>query len=263
MAYITFNTLGGMVTLIGGYLALKRRNLHLKEILMVSIIMGICYLIGARLLYGVLYFNRILEEPKLLWELTLHNFSVYGGLLAAFFVFNALMCKMATHPLRVTDDIVPFLGVGLILAKLGCFYNGCCYGIPTQLPWGMIFPKADQNAVTRLLGGSGLIKAISGAQSIPRHPTQLYEVGFTLLALTVVLWMSYKGGNFELKAGQKTYAFVWFYTLGRLITFFYRDFPSATLLSSFIRGPVIYTVVLVWVTYQWLKTAYGLPQFDL
>lgn len=263
MAYITFNTLGGIVTLIGGYLALKRRNLLLGEIIAISILLGISYLIGARVLYGVLYLHRVLEEPRLLWELSLHNFSVFGGLVAAFIVFRVLMRRVGLQTLRVTDDIVPFLGVGLILAKLGCFYNGCCYGIPTGLPWGIIFPKADQNAVTRLLGSSGFIKAISGAQSIPRHPTQLYEVGFTMFALIVVMWMTYKGGNFKLRAGLITYAFIWLYTLGRLMTFFYRDFPSATLLSSLVRGPIIYSAVLIWVSYKWIKAAYGLPQFDL
>lgn len=263
MAYITFNTLGGIVTLIGGYLALKRRNLGLKEIMRISILLAISYLLGARMLYGVLYLNRISEEPRLLWEFSLHNFSVFGGLIVAFIVFDVRMHKGGLQTLSVTDDIVPFLGVGLILAKLGCFFNGCCYGIPTNLPWGIIFTKADQNAVTRLLGSSGFIKAISGAKSIPRHPTQLYEVGFTILALVVVMWMTYKGGNFKLRAGLITYAFVWFYTFGRLITFFFRDFPSATLLSNLVRGPIIYSAVLIWVSYRWIKTAYGLPQFDL
>lgn len=54
------------------------------------------------------------------------------------------------------------IGVG----RLACFVGGCCYGTPTSLPWGVVFPNVD---------------------SQPRHPTQLYEAAFHLTA-AVVLW---------------------------------------------------------------------------
>lgn len=49
------------------------------------------------------------------------------------------------------------VGVG----RLACFVGGCCYGTPTELPWGVVFRHVD---------------------ALPRHPTQLYEAAFHLAA---------------------------------------------------------------------------------
>lgn len=54
------------------------------------------------------------------------------------------------------------VGVG----RLACFQAGCCYGTPTDLPWGVVFPTVD---------------------AVARHPTQLYEAAFHF-AMAAVLW---------------------------------------------------------------------------
>jgi phosphatidylglycerol:prolipoprotein diacylglycerol transferase len=45
--------------------------------------------------------------------------------------------------------------VALAVGRLGCFLAGCCYGSPTDLPWGVVFPDLGPPA---------------------RHPVQLYSV---------------------------------------------------------------------------------------
>lgn len=51
------------------------------------------------------------------------------------------------------------LPLALALARAGCLAVGCCYGVATSLPWGI------------LVAGS----------ATPRHPTPLYEIGGLLL----------------------------------------------------------------------------------
>jgi phosphatidylglycerol:prolipoprotein diacylglycerol transferase len=63
------------------------------------------------------------------------------------------------------------IGVG----RLACFVGGCCYGTPTALPWGVVFPAVD---------------------SQPRHPTQLYEAAFHFAA-AVALWRLQQSGRFR------------------------------------------------------------------
>ena len=59
---------------------------------------------------------------------------------------------------------------GIILAqavgRVGCIINGCCYGLPTSLPWAVIYTHPNSFAP---LG-------------IPIHPTQIYEI----IALLVI-----------------------------------------------------------------------------
>jgi phosphatidylglycerol:prolipoprotein diacylglycerol transferase len=63
--------------------------------------------------------------------------------------------------------------VGIAIARLGCFANGCCFGGRCHLPWGVHLPAA-----------SGVS---SGAATPALHPLPLYfaatAAGLTLLLL--------------------------------------------------------------------------------
>jgi len=64
---------------------------------------------------------------------------------------------------RFGNILAPAVALGLATGRMGCFLSGCCYGTPTVLPLGVDF-------------GDG----------VPRHPTQLYEIVFCLLAFAVI-----------------------------------------------------------------------------
>ena len=49
------------------------------------------------------------------------------------------------------------------------FFNGCCYGIPTSLPIGVVFPVVDD---------------------LPRYPTQLFSMAAGLLIFFILEWVS-------------------------------------------------------------------------
>ena len=68
--------------------------------------------------------------------------------------------------IKTGDTFVVPVAASIAVGRLGCFVGGCCYGTPTKLPWGVVFPTADDQ---------------------PRHPTQLYEMAFHLAA-AAVLW---------------------------------------------------------------------------
>lgn len=68
---------------------------------------------------------------------------------------------------RTGDTFVVPVAVAIAIGRLGCFVGGCCYGTPTQLPWGVVFPQVDQ---------------------VPRHPTQLYELLFHASAAVLLLF---------------------------------------------------------------------------
>jgi len=64
---------------------------------------------------------------------------------------------------------------GIILAqavgRVGCTINGCCYGVPTSLPWGVVYTHPDSLAP---LG-------------IAIHPTQPYEIIYNLIVFGILL----------------------------------------------------------------------------
>jgi len=61
--------------------------------------------------------------------------------------------------LHFADLVIPAVPLGTIFGRLGCFLGGDgCYGVPTDLPWGMSFPN-------------GTVPT-----SLIVHPTPLYEM---------------------------------------------------------------------------------------
>lgn len=66
----------------------------------------------------------------------------------------------------LADLIAPGIILAQAVGRVGCTINGCCYGLPTSLPWGVVYTHPDSLAF--------------GASVV--HPTQVYEIIFNLLA---------------------------------------------------------------------------------
>ncbi|MFO0923633.1 MAG: prolipoprotein diacylglyceryl transferase family protein [Pirellulales bacterium] len=97
--------------------------------------------------------------------------------------------------------------VAIMMGRLGCFVAGCCFGTPTDLPWGIEFPLAGDDI------------------PVPRHPTQLYEVIFHALA-AIVLYATMDSKRF---AGNKLKIYLIIYFAFRFFTEFLRPEPAILL----------------------------------
>ena len=69
----------------------------------------------------------------------------------------------------------PALAIGHAIGRIGCFMVGDDYGRPTDLPWGLAFPKG------------------SPPTTVAVHPTQLYEAaGLALIAFVLIVWRRHR-----------------------------------------------------------------------
>lgn len=139
-------------------------------------------LVGARLFFVIEYHDEFFRAGEPLGaSLARVAFIPNGGLV----VFGALPTaalaawwyarRHGLPVLRLADVVAPGLLVGLAIGRVGCFLNGCCYGGPTDLPWGVSFPPASPPAVA--------FPAAEG-WSVRVHPAQLYAaIDAALLAL--------------------------------------------------------------------------------
>ena len=98
----------------------------------------------------------------------------YGGFVAALATAVVYMKRTYLPVLKTMDAFAPGLAVGHAIGRLGCFSAGCCWGLPTRLPWAVTFtnPRANQ------LVGVPLEE--------PLHPTQLYESLGELIIFTAL-----------------------------------------------------------------------------
>jgi phosphatidylglycerol:prolipoprotein diacylglycerol transferase len=162
--------------LFGTWLATREaRRLNLDEDKVVTVILAalVAGVLGARMLYvleHVAEFRREWGNVLALWQ---GGLTLYGGMVAGVFA-GLLVARRLGLPIWVTADaLAPSLAIGGAIGRVGCFLNGCCYGRPTHLPWGVTFPP---DSFAGLDFGNAKI-----------HPSQLY-FSFAGLVLFAVVW---------------------------------------------------------------------------
>lgn len=170
------SSFGLMVALafLAGYwvtsLEFKRKNLDMNflgNLLIVSMIGGIG---GAKLMYLIenVPFEDLLRNP-VTHLLSRGGLTFYGGFIGAVLFIWILTLKNKVGFYRVMDAMAPALAIGHSIGRVGCFLVGDDYGIKSDVPWAVAFPK-------------GLPPT-----NDPVHPTQVYEV--VLMGLVfALLW---------------------------------------------------------------------------
>lgn len=127
----------------------KRMGLDRRLVVDAAFWIVLAAMIGARIFYVVQHFGDFAGRPLSiifptagrpggLGGLTMYG-GVIGGILAALIFFSV---KKAPF-LRYADAIAPSVGLGIFLTRIGCFLNGCCFGLPTSSWLGVRFPLSS------------------------------------------------------------------------------------------------------------------------
>lgn len=215
----------GFLIAVGFLLALEViRRLSIRSKLPVDPVLDLVFwllisgFIGARLLFVLTRWQYFLAHPIDILKVWEGGLVFFGGLLAAtaFFVFYIRKKKLPVW--KTMDVLVPGLVLNHALGRLGCFATGCCYGKPTDLPWGVQF-------------NSELVEI--ALRGIPLHPVQLYEAISLFVLFLASLWV-FKHRRFE---GQVGLTYFIAYPIIRSIMEIYRG----DLIRGFIIDPWLST----------------------
>ena len=112
----------------------------------------------------------------------------YGGFIGAllyfiyFFWRNRLSKRQVVNILDLGSACMP---LGLALGRMGCWFNGCCYGKVCIVPWAVRFPPHSHLWNHQL--NAGLITANDESAALS-HPTQLYAWA---IALTLFFFLNF------------------------------------------------------------------------
>ncbi|HLE62377.1 MAG TPA: prolipoprotein diacylglyceryl transferase, partial [Pyrinomonadaceae bacterium] len=102
----------------------------------------------------------------------------------------------------------PGIALGNFFGRQGCFAAGCCWGKPTDLPWGVKFGQLGHE--------------ITGVPTdVFLHPTQLYESFSMLIVFFFLLWL-HRRRRFS---GQVILAYALLYSVIRFAIEFVRADP--------------------------------------
>lgn len=163
--------------LISIFLARKRaRKIEIPPELItdLGIILLTTGIVGARIGYVILNWGQF--SNNLLRILKVYEgglvFST-GFLVSLFFAYIYIKLKKVSF-LKVADCLIPYVALGQSIGRIGCFLNGCCYGIRTDSFLGVDFPHLPYTV----------------------YPTQLFSTVF-LFFLFLILIMFRKNRIFK------------------------------------------------------------------
>ena len=212
----TYGVLLAAAYLIGLQFAIVRaraRGLDGNRVMDLGIFIIVSALVGAKLLLLVVEFDHFRQEPSEIWTIVRSGGVFYGGMILAVGVAFWYMRRHTLPVWTTCDAFAPGIVLGQAVGRIGCLMAGCCYGRPTELPWGITFTNtlAAANVGTPL--------------EVSLHPTQLYESGAALLILGFLLLYERRGHSFP---GRTFWTYLLLYPTARFFIEFYRGDPRGT-----------------------------------
>ena len=174
---------------------------------LIEIIAGIFTLSGGRIAYGIQNFGAGLV--------------FLGGLTGGVAAISWYVYRKKLNWLDIADLAAPFLVLGHGIGRIGCFLVGDDYGIASNLPWAIAFPK-------------GLPPT-----DITVHPTQLYEMA---AYFSIFFYLRYRKRDQQFK-GEIMFEYLFLGGLARFMVEFIRtntkylfDLSGAQYLSILMMG---------------------------
>ncbi len=199
----------------------KREKIDADLILELAIYGMIAAILGARILYVIgqwdQYKNNILE----IFMIQRGGLAFLGGLTLGILVVAWRAKRKGVPFLKLMDVAAPGTALGYAIGRIGCFLNGCCFGIPTDLPWGLRFPFGSL-AYFHFPG-----EAI--------HPTQLYSL-LSMSAVFLIVVYLWRHKKYD---GQIFFWWLILYAVYRFVVEFFRYCPEELYFLGLNPGQII------------------------
>lgn len=146
-------------------------------------------LLGAKLYYVALHGPQaLLSRAGMVW---------YGGLIGGGLAVAWRIRRRALPFRRVLDAIAPALAVGHAVGHVACFFSGDSYGVPSDLPWAVAFPRGAPPSTAgniRDVFGVDVPASVPDGALLTVHPTMLYSTVVLLLVAAFLWWYRTRSG---------------------------------------------------------------------
>ncbi|HPZ08009.1 MAG TPA: prolipoprotein diacylglyceryl transferase [Candidatus Eremiobacteraeota bacterium] len=183
----------------------KPEDVKPETVMDLSICILIGGIIGARFIHVLINYQEYsIRDPVKIINFREGGLAWYGAVLGA--IIGGIIFARISRILfwKLADICSAPVMLGLAIGRIGCFLNGCCYGKPTNLPWGVEFPDVYPPGVSR-------------------HPTQIYEALLDI-GIFYILNLINKKKKFH---GEIFCYFIGLYSIARFIVEFYREWFSS------------------------------------
>ena len=142
-------------------------------------LLGVAAFAGARLHYVLTHLGDFADRPLAALQFWSGGLHAGGGIVLLALAAPFVLARLGLPPARSADALVPVVGLGIAIARLGCFLHGCCFGTVCSWPWCITFPR--DTYIYQYHADLGVLP-LGAARTLPIHPLQLY---FAAAALAV------------------------------------------------------------------------------
>lgn len=153
----------------------EKRGIPAEKITDVSLVIVLATVVGARALFVLTHLSQFEGRPLDMFRTWEGGLTMYGGAIPAGILSMWYLRRAGVDPWVAVDAIAPSMAIGLGFTRIGCFLSGCCYGQPTDLAWGCVFPP--ESHAGQIFPGIAL------------HPAQLYASAAGFLIGGFLLWI--------------------------------------------------------------------------
>ncbi|MEZ4288722.1 MAG: prolipoprotein diacylglyceryl transferase [Polyangiales bacterium] len=259
----SYGVMLGTSLLFGWYFIMwagkKTENFNRELLANTFTVAAISAIVGSRILYVLTNLDEY-QTIGQMFQIRSGGLVAYGGFIGGF-LGSWVYLRMKKVPLAPWADLVaPTLGSGLMITRLGCYLYGCDYGKPLQddapafLKHLGTFPKWDMTTGPKLacdqtINGSPAFqhhlyayadKMIGRTDSLPVHPTQLYESLAGLVLFVVGVWVL----NHRKFRGQVFIVVSALYSIWRFFIEMLRDDPERGAAFGFSTSQLIAMAIL-------------------
>lgn len=219
------------------FIMLKKTGYKARHIFVLFLLCAVFFLVGARLLNFLINYDNYISEGYSVFSLSFGHFSVYGGMIFAA-IPPIIFIKVYKKNFWLLADTMtfPFL-ISFAIMRMGCFLNGCCYGIACDNFLGVPAPLSKACTYEAL---NKLLPNISSKPVGNVYPAQLMEMGFALLFLPlgIYLYRKFKGRGFVASI------LVVYFSAFRLFVLYFRELPYTDTVI-YVVYPIIYNASIV------------------
>ena len=230
----SYGLLLAIAFLVGIQLLLKRgaqRGLPEDKLSTLSLLLLVLAIIGGRGLYVLTHWSDYAKDFGGVFRIWEGGLMLYGGYFLAIAGGIAYVRRAKLPVWRVGDAAAPSMALGIGIGRLGCFLNGCCFGLPSALPWAVKFPPGSYSNF--VFPGD------------PLHPSQLYLAGAGA-GLFVLLLLLDRKAHFE---GWLFWTYIALDAILRFVIDFTRYYDATSYLGKIGPFPFnvnqVFSVVLV------------------
>jgi len=198
----------------------KRSGENPERILDLSLYIILGVMIGGRVGYVLTHLDYYTANPVQILYFRQGGLSFIGGFFAAYFLCWLYIKRTKISFWKYADIIAPSIALGIGIGRIGCFLNGCCYGVVSE-NYGIKFPSLHMPPMYLQQLNDGLI-ASGSTHSLPVIPTQLYSSLYGFLIFFILHWMK----KYKKYDGFLMLSFFILFSISRFIIEFFRFYEN-------------------------------------